>query len=38
MENDKQLRERIAKLDAQLSIKDDEKNELFYFKTVICNF
>ena len=31
IENEQQLRERIAKLEIKLIIKDDEKNKLFYF-------
>ena len=35
MENEKQLRERIAKLDKTLTIKEDKKKSLFYFDTII---
>lgn len=31
MENEKQLRDRISKLDKKLTINDDEKNSRFYF-------
>ena len=35
MENEKQLRERIAKLEKKLNIKEGKKKSLFYFDTII---
>ena len=35
MENEKQLRERIAKLDKKLTIKDDEKNSILYIDAFV---
>ena len=35
IENETQLKERIAKLDKKLTIKDDNKNNLFYFDAIV---
>ena len=34
IENETQLKERIAKLEEKLTIVDDEKNNLFYFDAI----
>ena len=35
IENEKQLKERIAKLDKRITIKDDTENNKLYFDTTI---
>ena len=35
LENEKQLKERIAKLDKRIKIKDDTENEFLFYNTII---